>query len=480
MVYLRKFHFVYAWFASGHREEELGSALFELHQEHAFDNFMENETERRLFRAACDDAWKMFNPVKLVFPTTPRDYGKSDRFPFLAEEEIIGGNFGTLTKFEIVPEYYEDVEHRMSEYSSSALLFAKKSVKISDEGDEDLHALALAEQDMLRMVSRLDTPATDNIVTLLTCYNWRDEMHFVFPYIETDLKRLLDGNLDSMDTMASLFHNSQELPENKLWNEMVGVTQALKAIHTEMKNPFEDDQGEERVLACHFDLKPANILITGDGKLKIGDFGHSHIQIVKIGETAEVDYRGGDPMYAAPESQLPIEQTQEFLQLGEDGNAPAIKYDVWSLACIMVEVLVRLLSPQRSQLPLKRFREKLAECQRGGLYKCQFFNEHGVKNCVREAIAGLRDEGLAESAINQYMSAIRSLLLDMFQHDNNSRPSSQDVLFRLHEAGANYQERVVSNDLALRLKRESLMQDRTFAEIGWTNQSGQLVSFIEM
>ncbi|RSM09323.1 hypothetical protein CEP52_004217 [Fusarium oligoseptatum] len=484
MVYLRKFHFVYVWFSSGHREEELGSALSELHQEHAFDGFMEDETERRLFGAAYYHAWKMLNPVKLVFSTTPREYHKADRFPFLAKEKIDGGNFGILEKFEILPEYDGGVEKLMSDYSKSAvghgstrrLLFAKKSVKISDE---DLHALALAEQDMLRMVSRLDKPATDNIVTLLTCYNWGDEMHFVFPYIETDLKRLLDGDLDNTNIVASLFH-IQELPENKLWLEIVGVAQALKAMHTEMKNPFEDDPGEGKVLACHFDLKPANILVTGDGKLKIGDFGHSHIQVVKTGDTAEVDYRGGDPVYAAPESLLRTEQTQEFPQPGGDGNAPAIKYDVWSLACIMIEVLIRLLSPQRSQLPLEEFRKKLAEFQRGGRYKHQFFNEDGVKSCVIEAISGLKYDEPAESAINQYISTIKVLLLDMFRHDNRSSPSSQDVLFRLREARADYRERVAPEDLGLRLKRESFMPDQTFREIGWTNQDGELVSFVDM
>lgn len=122
MVYLRKFHFVYAWFVSGYRENDLGHAISQLYQNGAF-NFT-NETEKRLFRGACDQAWEMLNPVQLSVSVSemPMKYADSQRFPFDAEDQILGGSFGTLRKFEMVQEYCDPfIEALMREYDRSVV-----------------------------------------------------------------------------------------------------------------------------------------------------------------------------------------------------------------------------------------------------------------------------------------------------------------------------------------------------------------------
>ncbi|KAJ4326752.1 hypothetical protein N0V84_002872 [Fusarium piperis] len=453
MIYLKKFHFVYAWFASSYRETDLSHAIFQLHRHGTFNSFMASEKERRLFKEACDQALEMLNPVQLSFSVSeaPREYADSQRFPFHAVDRISGGNFGTLKKFEIVEEYRDP---------SLEPVFAMKSVKIPDRD-----RLALAEQEMLRMVSNIDNPAAENIVTLLTCYTWRNEMHFVFPYIETDLYRLLR---QEPVNDASPWFNNQALPENSLWKEMVGIASALSVIHTGLRNPFKRVHGGGRVFACHFDLKPANILVTADGKLKIGDFGRSHIQIVDPQGVLEIEYRGGDPKYAAPESQNEMQQINEGHGPHLDGGAPALKYDVWSLACIMTEVLIYLLNRQTpgetpADNPLLRFDRSLAQAEFNG----RFFDQQGVKESVTTTIEAFQERFSTDSPASQYMSKIVDLLSGMFRYHNHERISSQEVVVQLHDAETAYKDSRDTDKLAFEVRQHSAPADDDFREIGW-------------
>ncbi|RSL66870.1 hypothetical protein CEP53_003198 [Fusarium sp. AF-6] len=491
MVYLRKFHFVYLWFASSYRGKDLGYAISQLYG--TFNSYMTNRMEQRLFKEACDQALKMLNPVQFSFSIseTSTDHADSERFPFRAEESIRGGNFGTLKRREIVEEYYhfdEAMKERLKDYGGSVIghgserrhLFAIKSVKIPDRDHR-----VLAEQEMLRMVSNINNEAAVNIITLLSCYTWRNEMHFVFPYVETDLFRLLR---EEPANGASPRFDDQPLPENELWKEMIGVASALEVIHTRLINPFKGVRG--RVFACHFDLKPANILVTSDGKLKIGDFGHSSIQIVAPQGKPKVMYRGGDPKYAAPETRLPSEETETWFEPHRDWDVPALKYDVWSLACITTEVLIYILNRQppggaHTKNPVARFDRSLEQGTQTE-FKGRFFDHEGVKGCVTTIIEAFKDRFSAGTPASKYMSKIIDLLSDMFEYHNQDRISSSDVVARLAEADKEYKDSRDPNDLAFVIKQKSAPAEDGFKEIGWVpdppprDNSEVPVSFAEM
>lgn len=77
------------------------------------------------------------------------------------------------------------------------------------------------------------------------------------------------------------------LAENKLWGQMRGVCEALKITHFDLKNPCNSS---DQAIAFDLDLKPADLLITADGIVKITDFGHSMMQVMRPEEEKKVPF----------------------------------------------------------------------------------------------------------------------------------------------------------------------------------------------
>ncbi|ONH68250.1 Mitosis inhibitor protein kinase wee1 [Cyberlindnera fabianii] len=104
-----------------------------------------------------------------------------------------------------------------------------------------------------------------------------------------------------------------KLDEWRIWKIMVEIAMGLKYIHA------------SNIL--HLDLKPANIFITFEGSLKIGDFGMACKYPVANGFERE-----GDREYIAPE----IISLQKY-------DKPA---DIFSFGLIMVEIAANIVLPE--------------------------------------------------------------------------------------------------------------------------------------
>ncbi|OUM53097.1 hypothetical protein BVG19_g2349 [[Candida] boidinii] len=130
-------------------------------------------------------------------------------------------------------------------------------------------------------------------------------------YIMTDYCE--NGSLDKF-----LFENGKvsRIDEWRVWKILIEILQGVKFIH------------ENGVL--HLDLKPANIFITFEGSLKIGDFGMATELPIKPGFERE-----GDREYIAPE----IISRQIY-------DKPA---DIFSIGLIIVEIAANIILPDNGE-----------------------------------------------------------------------------------------------------------------------------------
>ncbi|KAI9291713.1 Pkinase-domain-containing protein, partial [Neoconidiobolus thromboides FSU 785] len=157
-------------------------------------------------------------------------------------------------------------------------------------------------QSALREISSLKKLAHPNIVSLISIRYLFRELYLVFERLPQDLSMLIKN----ADPYIGI-------PQKSIKIFMLDIAKGLNHIHS---HGF-----------VHRDLKPGNILIDAQGRLKIGDFGLMRRKMSKERKyTQEVVTLG----YRAPEALL--ETTKHDASL-----------DIWSMGCIFAELF--LLTP---------------------------------------------------------------------------------------------------------------------------------------
>ncbi|PNP84163.1 hypothetical protein FNYG_02851 [Fusarium nygamai] len=386
-----------------------------------------------MFRNVYDRALEMFSPVVLQIPASQicpySEYDDLKRFPYLEEEA-------------------------------------------------DITQVMNMEHDVLSMVSRIPKPACDNIITLMACYKWKDSMHFLFPFIQANLSNVLrNSNNKCPGHLREKLTEGDILVDHWLWKEIEGVSRALSAFHNEMKNPFKDVKGN--VVALHFDLKPANILVTDDRKLKITDFGQSIIQIIDNDRAKDLPHNtSGNPRYEPPEARP---SSQHLTKSSDDELMVSLNYDVWSLGCIMVEVLIHLLGKDLHAFDMALAGLKQTDEEPSVLKSGRFFEEpNGLKQCVKDSFETFENEFRNDSAQAEYMKDVVSLLRHMLDDNKKTRAYSSTVTQKLDQARAKFEAIHDNGDsLVVAVSKHGNQDRKGFKELGWRN-GAEIVSFSEM
>lgn len=137
-------------------------------------------------------------------------------------------------------------------------------------------------------------------------------LHQGYVYIMTPYYE--NGNLNDF-LQERLKNQKGRLEDWRIWKILVEVSLGLRFIHQSCQ-------------IVHLDLKPANILITFEGNLKIADFGMAtHLPLPKDGFFENE----GDREYIAPE--IISESTYDY------------KSDIFSLGLIIVEIAANVILP---------------------------------------------------------------------------------------------------------------------------------------
>ena len=161
------------------------------------------------------------------------------------------------------------------------------------------------------------------------------------------------------------------IDEEKVWSVFIQILQAIDYCH----NPPPTSALQTRLV--NRDLKPANVFLTDQSTIKVGDFGLC--RLLEDNQIARTNV--GTPLYMAPE----LLENRSYTE----------KVDIWSMGCILYEMCA--LQPPYCATSMESLKIKVA----GG---------------VRPMLP------------SQYSSDIRNVINLMLQKDQHRRPGTKQLL----------------------------------------------------
>jgi serine/threonine protein kinase len=264
-------------------------------------------------------------------------------------------------------------------------------------------------------------------VQLLFWYQYGDKINYVFPKYPGSLYQVLEGELDDRISHSRPSKYRSAL-QHWLWQGMVDLMGALKFFHT----PGPDQNVIPLdVIAAHFDLKPANVLVTANGVLLLTDFGQARIKRHNPLGGSSLTAQSGDENYRPPPTS-PSPPLRKPLLSSTLGPVQDIRlrwtraYDVWSMACIMTEVIEYIM---HGSAGFKRFREqRFGEDRLSAAFWTGDSNGgYRLKSAVELVLYKF------EESQDRYLITVTNLIRTMFSIEPLQRPPISDCLDILSE-----------------------------------------------
>ncbi|CAG1971401.1 unnamed protein product [Fusarium graminearum] len=261
---------------------------------------------------------------------------------------------------------------------------------------------------------------------------------------------------------------------------MEGLSQALESIHTQIWIPMPGKATRANVAHC--DLKPNNILVdktlVGKEKLKITDFGHCFISFASDDGNSGPMTTHGHPRYAPPETSASTDEWEG----DHSHDIGVLNYDVWSLACIMVEVLVYVFDIKelnQDKTPIAQFQEAI---QSSRLENRFYDKTKSPKRCVDETLTQIENFVLADETHRKYRASVITLLRGMFNRNPRRRPSSSQVAERLQGIRADFDKTYNCDELAVLVNKYEPKGDGFDEkhELAWKFGIDSAIGFVRM
>lgn len=219
-------------------------------------------------------------------------------------------------------------------------------------------------------LKRMRTLKHRNLIRMITWYDFAETRAFLMPEYLMDLNEYMVGKTvaDFDAPHQGPRRNSRRDPQSKdspyrfptnhwLWRGIVGVLDGLQKFHG-------SGDGEER--AAHLDLKPKNILIGYDGNLVIIDCGLSRVVTPWESSMTQADGEDDKGTYElVDEGTASYKPPRTQLKWNIPLTTLSEKCDIWSMACIMMEVMLFLIYGKGS---VEEFRKGRISKSRGAIH----------------------------------------------------------------------------------------------------------------
>lgn len=184
----------------------------------------------------------------------------------------------------------------------------KYAVKSMKPNKYNTSARILQEIDILSKISEttLDEEGKEYVLNFISSWKYQGFFYVMTEYCE-------NGDLDTFLKKQIISKNTR-LEDWRIWKIIVELSLALRFVHDSCQ-------------IAHLDLKPANVLITFEGNLKLADFGMA--AKLPVGHTGIENE--GDREYIAPE--IISECVYDF------------RADIFSLGLMIVEIAANVVLP---------------------------------------------------------------------------------------------------------------------------------------
>ncbi|KAI9841499.1 MAG: hypothetical protein M1837_000660 [Sclerophora amabilis] len=386
---------------------------------------------------------KRFQPPKFQRNGIRRELGSDCVFPFLEQEKVRNqSSYGTVYKINIHKDFLVGLgsspqgslvslasNHEGSSHPQRPrYAFARKELKDGVKEDDFFR-----EKEILEFLLNLRHP---NIIELYLWYRHEDLFNLVFPCYEGNLEQVMMNGWVPPGKVINAQNTGSSLAGHWLWRELVDIVSALVKLHDLV--PSWTAARNARMKCGHFDLKPANILVSWDGRLVITDFGQASIKRVHEDGSSSLSESPGDLVYRPP-------PTETYQGRTEYRPKMSTAYDIWSMACILTEAVTFIMAGRERVCAFLNERKQEGDSYLDG---GRFWSRRGSPAVLqlKEVVeTWLRDQG-QHALSNEYHENVISLLTNMFSIQPELRPQATECFDKLKlNAGESESRQVLSS-----------------------------------
>jgi serine/threonine protein kinase len=234
-------------------------------------------------------------------------------------------------------------------------------------------------------------------------------LSLVFEFHPTDLRKLLfDSNSKFKAPKKTVETFPGSILDHWMWIGVLGIFDAVAAIHDPLSCITTIPQNaKSRVVAGHFDIKPANIIIDDNGRFLLTDFGQAYFKTIENGQETNLTVYPGTLDYTPPSSYSRRRVING--QIPSPGDWWSREYDVWSLGCVSVEVLTFIVDG--ADAPGKFYQERLNEDPQrlGTFWMTTETGELVLKQSVQDRLSGLYQAAHGDQYLIRVVEQIKKM-----------------------------------------------------------------------